>query len=563
MEQIKQLFDNLSWRQKLSLAGAVLAVALGLWLFVRHSHESDFKPLFSGLAPEDAGQVIARLKESNVEYRVGENGSLLVPSARVAELRLQLASAGLPKTGRIGFELFDKTSFGQTEFAEQVNYRRALEGELERSIAALTEVETARIHLVFPKDSVFLEARQPAKASVLIKLKPGAKLSPANVNAITHLTASAVEGLTPEAVSVLDMNGSLLSRPRRVGMETGDASDETLEYRERIERTLLAKVNSTLEPLLGPDRFRAGVTVDCDFTSGEQSEETFDPAKSVMASSQKTEDIGGTVTPAGVPGTPSALPRPTGRSAGGTNLTRRTENINYQTSRMVKRLKLPQGNLKRVSVSVLLDQRVRWEGSGPKAKRILEVLPPEKIKSIHDLVAGVAGVVPERGDQVVVESLPFDATLNAEPPANPVDPKLPGDQFPAWWPSPLRSVGVLAGVGVALVVVVAAAGLWLSRRKKLSAVVAADTPELASGDPETEEAALPAGMESAAVMKEKLAQQIANKEQRLLESMQRLESRVISSNKSEALAKHLTVEAAKSPEAFAQLIRTWLMEGKQ
>ena len=177
--------------------------------------EADFKPLFTGLAPEDAAGIVQKLKESGVEYRLPDaGGAVLVPSARLAELRLSMAAAGLPKTGRIGFELFDKTNLGATEFTEHVNYRRALEGELERSIMSLAEVEQARVHMTFPKDSVFLDAQQPAKASVLVKIRPGARLSPQNVQAINHLVASAVEGLSPDAVSVLDMNGNLLGRPR-------------------------------------------------------------------------------------------------------------------------------------------------------------------------------------------------------------------------------------------------------------------------------------------------------------------------------------------------------------
>src|SRR5205085_2316900 len=262
---------------------------------IRWQRESDFRPLFGGLSPEDAAGIVQKLKEGGVDYRLPEQGgTVLVPSGRLAELRLSLAAAGLPKTGRIGFELFDKTNLGATEFTEHVNYRRALEGELERSVMSLAEVEHARVHLTFPKDSVFLDAQQPAKASVLVKTRPGARISQQNVVAIDHLVASAVEGLSPDAVSVLDMNGNLLGRPRAAGMLDGaEASEAGLDYRHKIENDLLAKINSTLEPLLGANKFRAGVSVECDFTGAEQSEEIFDPAKSVMVSSQRTEDITG------------------------------------------------------------------------------------------------------------------------------------------------------------------------------------------------------------------------------------------------------------------------------
>ena len=332
-------------------------------------------------------------------------------------MRLALAAAGLPKSGRIGFEIFDRTNFGASDFSEQVNYHRALEGELERSIMSLAEVEHARVHLTFPKESLLYGVQaEPAKASVLVTLKTGARLSPQNVSAICHLTASAVEGLQPEAVSVLDMRGNLLNKPRRTSLADGEPSESLLEYRQKLEREMLAKISNTLEPMLGPDRFRVGATVDCDFSSGEQSEETYDPTKSVMLSSQHSEDGSTSAATSGVPGTASNLPRPSSQPAsrGGVGVRRQTENVTYASSRTVKHTKLPQGTIKRISLSVLLDHTLRWEGS----KRIIEPPTQERLKLIHDLVAGVAGIVPERGDQIIVESAPFETTMSAEPPAS-------------------------------------------------------------------------------------------------------------------------------------------------
>src|SRR5260370_24900918 len=366
--------------------------------FLPWNHERDFKPLYSGLAQEDAAAVLVKVRESGTEFRLADGGSaVLVPASKVAELRLQLAAAGVPRSGRIGYELFDKSSFGASDFAEQINYHRALEGELERSVMALAEVEQARVHITFPKDSVFLESRQPAKASVLVKLRPGSSLSPQNVAAICQLTASAIEGLQAEAVSVVDMRGNLLSRPRKPAAPgDGEPSEAALDYRRQIERDLLAKINATLEPLLGADRFRAGVSVECDFSSAEQNAETFDPAKSVMMTSQRTEDVSGVNQASGVPGTASALPRPATRPGSSSRgVTRRTENVAYQSSRMVRHVKLPQGSVKHMSVSVLVDHAVRWEGARPEAKRIVEPPTPEKIKAIRDLAAGIAGASTE------------------------------------------------------------------------------------------------------------------------------------------------------------------------
>ena len=270
---------------------ALLAGA-GMLAFVHWKHEGDFRPLYTPWRPktlppwcrscERPAWSTGWRKRRHRTGALGETGGIAAG----------LAAAGLPKTGRIGFELFDKTNFGATEFVEHINYKRALEGELERSVMSLAEVEQARVHLTLPKESVFLDQQQPAKASVMVKLRPGAQISPQNVMAVTNLVASAVEGLNPEAVSVVDMDGKLLSRPQSGRRRVAPRSAvRPLELRQQIERDLVAKISATLEPLLGRGGFRAGASVDCDLTSGEQQEETLDPTHSVMVSSQKTEDV--------------------------------------------------------------------------------------------------------------------------------------------------------------------------------------------------------------------------------------------------------------------------------
>ena len=317
LAQFGRIWSGLSVAQRASIAVTAIAVIAGVLLFTNWRKESSFRPLFTGLSTEDAGAVVAKLKEAGIEHRVSENGTVvLVPAASVAETRLQMAAAGIPKTGRVGYELFDKTNLGASDFAEQINYRRALEGELERSIRVLSEVEQARVHVTLAKDSVFTEARLPAKASVLLTLKPGAELPTDGVRAIVHLVSSAVEGLTPGNVSITDSAGHLLNRPKN-NQGLDEASDESIEYRQKLERDLSAKVTSTLEPLLGTGKFRVGMSVDCDFSSGEQSEELYDPEKSVMLTTQKSEESTGSQSSGGVPGTASNLPRPAPRSAGG------------------------------------------------------------------------------------------------------------------------------------------------------------------------------------------------------------------------------------------------------
>lgn len=429
MDQVKTLINGLTLLQRASIVAAVLVGGGALYAVVHYRHESDFSTLYSAMAPEDAAQVVQKLKESGVEYRLTENGgTVLVSSARLADSRLTLASAGLPKSGRIGFELFDKTNFGATELVEHINYQRALEGELERSIMSMAEVVQARVHLSFPKESVFLDQQQPAKASVMIKLHPGARLSSQNVVAISHLIASAVQGLNPDGVAVLDMDGNLFSRPRLGNQNDSQVTSEALEVRSQIEKDLVTKISATLDPLLGSSQFRAGASVDCDLTSAEQQEETFNPDQSVMVNSQKSEDTndrassGGIAAVAadraptgGIPGTASNLPHAPDRIGGSTGSSHRTENVTYQSSRIVKHTRIPQGVIRRMSLSVLVGQPAHWEGEGKARRRV--VLPPsaETLKSIRELVAGVTGFNPDRGDQLIVETLPFESTTEADP----------------------------------------------------------------------------------------------------------------------------------------------------
>jgi flagellar M-ring protein FliF len=562
MEQFKKLVAALSLKQRLMIVVMAIAAVALISGLVHWKHESDFRPLFTGMAPEDAATIVQKLKESSTEFRLSDNGAtVLVPVARVDELRLEMAGAGLPKTGRIGFELFDKSNLGITDFTEHVNYRRALEGELERSIRSLSEVQEARVHVTFPRESVFLESREPAKASVLVHLRLGAHLSPQNVVAITNLVASAVEGLTPESVSVLDMTGNLLSRPHKPSVDGEDTSEGALEYRQQVEKDLLAKMNSTLEPLLGDGKFRAGVSVDCDFTSGEQSDEIFDPARSVMVTSQKTEDIVGGSQSNGVPGTASNLPRPASRpGASGSNVARRTENVTYQSTRMVRHTKLPQGSVKRISASLLLDQDVRWQG---KAK-VLIPPTPEKLKAIHDLVAGAIGLSADRGDQLVIESLPFEQTLESEPP-------LPSAPMPApprnWLDTFAIDRRILIGVVMAILLIVLIPVL-LSRKRRPEGTAAEVPGQLALVAPTTALLS-PAQMaeereQITKAAEENVQQQLKNQtdqRQKFLNEMQdKLRLPPVTTKKVEVLRQHLKDSVKTDAALAASVLRGWLEE---
>ena len=562
-----KILANLTIRQRITILVVAIAVGASLYSLVQWKKEADFRPLFTGLSPEDASGIVQKLKEAGAEYRLPESGgSVLVPSNRLAELRLTMASIGLPKSGRIGFELFDKVNLGATEFTEHVNYRRALEGELERTVMALAEVETARVHLTFPKDSVFLDAQQPAKASVLVRVRPGARLSPQNVAAINHLVASAVEGLSPDAVTLLDMNGNLLSRPKSASPLDGTApSAAALDYRHQIETDLIAKIGATLGPLLGPEKFRAGVSVECDFTGGELSEEIFDPARSVMVTSQRTDDNTGAAVSNGVPGTASTLPRPTSRPNGGANkTTRSTENISYQSSRTVKKTHLPAGVLRKMSLAVLVDQEVTWAKDKNAFKRVLVPPPPEKLKVIRDLVAGITGFSAERGDQLVIETLPFETTLLLEPPAPPnaATPGKPGTSV-AGLPLMLDKKTLLIGCGalaglLALGIVVFRFG---RKGRKTHVPSAATSPaSLPSSGAHSSSPALPlpGGVENQ--IESQLAERDALQAKMDAQALSSLKLAPVITKKAEVFAKHLREKIGKEPEIAAQILRSWIRE---
>jgi flagellar M-ring protein FliF len=554
MNQLRELFRRLTPKQRILLAAAAAAVLGGLYWFARWNTERDFKPLFTGLAAEDAGAVTAKLKELGVDYRLKEDGAaILVPSARVAEVRLRLAAGGLPASGRIGFELFDKTNFGASEFTEQVNYQRAVEGELERSVTSLQEVETARVHVTPAKDSLYLESRQPAKASVLVKLRRGAQLTPQNIAAICQLAASAVPGLAADQVSVLDANGNLLNRPkpRRDGSEPSEAA---LEYRKNVEREIQSKVAATLEPLLGPEHFRTAVSAEVDLSSGEQSEETYDPKTPVMIASQKTEDGPVLNQASGVPGTASNLPAPTARAVSGassTNYSRRTENVTYQASRVVKHTKLPQGALRRLSISILVDHTLHWDG----ARRIVEPPAQEKMKVIRDVVTAATGLATDRGDQLVVEAFPFEATLTAEPPdaLRPAPPNAP-TKWPPWLENLIahKNFPLLAAIGAGAGMLLAGGFVFFWRRSKKKRMAAEAMAALAGADPKQ------IGTAAAAQLEAKLAEHAADRARKDAEALLSLKLPEATTKKTEVLTKHIGEEAKRYPEGVVLVLRSWL-----
>ena len=555
MDQFRKLISGLSFIQRVSIIAMAALVIAGLVTFSHYRHEEDFHPLYSGMAPEDAATVRQKLKESGVEYRLLDNGATVaVPSAQLAESRLALAAAGLPKSGRIGFELFDKNNFGATEFVEHINYKRALEGELERSVMSLAEVEQARVHLTLPKESVFLDQQEPAKASVMVKLRAGAQISPQNVAAVTNLVASAVEGLAPESVSLVDMDGNLLSKPRKTAADDGsEITAEALEVRQQIEKALVTKISATLEPLLGANRFRAGASVECDLTSGEQQEETLDPSKSVMLSSQKTEEGADRPVSGGVPGTASNLPNPPNNAPNKTTtgVARRTENITYQTSRTVRTTRIPQGVVRRMSLAVLVDHTAQWDGG----KKTLVPPTPETLKTIRDLVAGVTGFNEQRGDQLIVESLPFESTVNAQPPppGGPVKSKPAVKQPPiVEFYNKYHDLALPAAIGLVVLIGLAAV-LFLSGRKAKPGRGSVESPQ---------QSELPAGSYTPGTHGLPVAEGAAARLDLSPKAQQLAAGPPIPETQHDQLADRVRGVVKRDPAATANVLRQWMQDNQ-
>src|SRR5208283_3320740 len=301
-DQIAAFVRGLTLRQKITIAVGAAAVAGTIWVFVTLLDKAEYKTLYSGLSSSDAQSLSHRLSEKNIPFELASDGtSILVPSDQLDKARLDLAAEGMPQTGRLGFELFDKPNWAGSDFVEKVNYQRALEGELERTIQTLGEIAAARVHLVLPQESLFTEQEREAKASVVIKLKSG-RLDDDAQEAITHLVASAVDNLRPENVTLINADGGMPILAHAGGTENRPRA--WVEF----ETALAQKVVATLEPVVGLGKARANVTVEYDLATSDSTQETYDPNGSVVLTSQISEERVGETDAQGTPGTTSNVP---------------------------------------------------------------------------------------------------------------------------------------------------------------------------------------------------------------------------------------------------------------
>ena len=375
--------------QRLILFIAMAASAAVIAVTVLWAQKPDYEPLFSGLSPQDANAIVDRLRDSGVQYTLSDGGTaVLVPSTRVHELRMAMADDGLPSGGGVGFEIFDRSDYGTTNYVQKVNYRRALEGELARTISALDQVRSARVHLVLPEKRLFAKDQEAARASVTIKLTRRT-MDPERVQSILHLVASAVEGLDPDRVTVIDSSGRVLFAGDEKNADTQLVSSHA-GYRAQLEDRLRERVIDILAPAVGRDRVQVQVAAELDFTRIETTQESYDPDVAVVRSEQRSkEQSEGNSGPVG---------DVAAGAAGDSNKSKnQTETINYELNKTVSHVVNPVGEIKRLSVAVLVDDAALKTEEGGE----VDLAP------YTNLVRKAVGFDAQRGDEVELVSAPF------------------------------------------------------------------------------------------------------------------------------------------------------------
>ncbi len=478
LQQLEKFLKGLTLTQKVLLgAGVLLVVGVGA-LFVRLTETADFKTLYSGLSPQDAQAVVQRLSARNIPYELSADGtSVRVPADQLDKTRLDLAAEGMPQSGRLGFELFDKPNWAGSDFSEQVNYQRALEGELERTIQTLGSVESVRVHLVLPHESLFSDRERVAKAAVVMKLRSGG-LTNDQVAAVTHLVASAVDHLSPENVTLIGADGRTpLVAKGRDGKNGQFASVE-------LEAAMAEKLVATIAPVVGPEHVKASVTVAYDHSSGDTTQEIYDPNNPVLLTSQVQEERFGGVPPAGIPGTPSNVPiapgttapgatppagappggnpqqpqqpaaaaTPAATPAGGAAATgqqataqnnglqpntlnpivamsqesggQRSESKTYAVSKVLRHTVDPAGKIQKVAAAVLVDDVVDYKEEKGQRKETRRKRTPEEMKQIEEAAKAAIGFDLARGDVLSVQNISFLSPPWEKPTPPPVTERI-------------------------------------------------------------------------------------------------------------------------------------------
>ncbi len=408
MEQMKAMWARLTQRQRMSVGGGMLATVVALLALTHAMATPEMKPLMVGLEPADAQAIGAELAAKKIAYQVTPDGKgINVAADQLDRARLEVASEGAPHSGRMGFELFDKVSWGQTEFDEKVNYQRALEGELERTIGTMRAVKSARVHLVLPRSSVFLERERAAKASVTLRLKHGA-VTDGELEAIARLVSGAVDDLQPADVAIIDADSN-----QALGKKGGSAAEREME--DELAKRLIA----TLGPAVGAENLRASVNVEYDMSSSEESQDKYDPQVSAVLQTQKSsEQTGAGAGASGVAGATGNLPASAagaGGTAGGTDVTTgdgssssNSENSTFGVNKVVRHVVSPAGRVKRITAAVLVNDATEYKQTKGKWETVPRKRSPAQMKQLQDLAQAVLGMDTQRGDVLSVENMTFD-----------------------------------------------------------------------------------------------------------------------------------------------------------
>ena len=444
VERLREAFNRLSEQQKILLMVAVAALVAVIVGSILWSRQPDWKVLFSNLNEKDGGAIVAVLEAQNIPHKYSDGGSLMLPAERVHEVRLKLASQGLPRGGMVGFELMENQKFGTSQFAEQVNYQRGLEGELARTIQSIAAVQSARVHLAIPKPSVFVREEQKPTASVMLNLYPGRSLDSGQIAGIAHLISSSVPQLPISNVSVIDQNGSLISQLKSKLMEAG-LDPTQIKYVRETEDGIIKRIEDILKPVLGIDNFKVQVAADLDFSQSEQTAESYrpnnTPESATIRSQQNNETANVNQSAGGVPGaltnqppvpatapltqpatgTAPAQPAKPGDAQGRINAagvtaplnaagqpisTSKNATTNYEVDKTVRYTKQAMGNIRRLSAAVVVNHR---REIGKDGQPVNKPLPDTEMKQINELVREAMGFSRERGDTISVANAPFTA----------------------------------------------------------------------------------------------------------------------------------------------------------
>lgn len=414
----------------------ILALMIAVWMW---SQQPDYRVLFSNYSDRDGGAITASLDQMGVHYKFSEGGSaILVPSEQIHDLRLKLAAQGLPKGGNVGFELMENQKLGVSQFLEQVNYQRSLEGELARSIQSLGSVSAARVHLALPKPSVFVRDQQKPTASVLLNLQPGRALDQGQVSAISHLVASSVPELTIGNVTVVDQNGTLLSEQGNKGINGKMLDPTQLKYVDQVQQNIIKQVESIIKPLVGEGNVRAEATAEVDFaqvdTAAEMYKPNSPPEPQAIRSQQTSETQGAGAGASGIPGALSNQPpgvntapidgQPPAEAPAATGPSTKNSTTNFEVDKTIRYEQRPMGGIKRLTVGVVVNYRRIVDPATGKVT--VRPLAANEVAQINELVKQAMGYSQARGDTLNVTNAPFDG----------VDKPAEAVVEPDWWRDP-------------------------------------------------------------------------------------------------------------------------------